>query len=197
MKEFHIKKIFVLGVVMMLVSCGSAGGITKCKDAKVDVDKAFKQVYKATQEVMAEVDDSKMTLKSVDLSFATTTEFTQEYAAKVYVISGEFKKNQSRSKAVTYTFKQAETKLESFTEDKNIKEFKEYLKSVLNTAKGVTGEDTFALQEIEVNVEFTITCSKALGGEIELVPVTPSVKLDRTKQAVHSITVKLQKTEKK
>jgi hypothetical protein len=165
------------------------GGIT-LNGNEVDVNLAFSAVYKATQEGLAESGSTSFTIESIDLSFQTTSTYSFEAGAKLWVLSGKYSKSHSMAKKATFTFKEAEHK-EGLLKNNNTEDYRRYLVAVLKAAEGVQKIGQVGLADIEVEVEFTLTKKGETAAEIELSPITPSLGASREKEYVHTITLKL------
>lgn len=179
--------------ILAITSCGTSKNISKSKETKIEVNQAFSKVYNATQQALTEIQNSELALESIDLAFATTTTTDISGGVKLWVVSGKYQRTKSNSKKATFTFEQDENTAKSLVEDKSIKYFKDYLIAVINGAKDIKSVDSFGLKEIEVEVEFTIKNAVEGGVEIEISPITPSATVNREKEAVHTITIKLKK----
>jgi hypothetical protein len=180
-------------IILAIESCGTSKNIAKGKEKKIEVNQAFEKVYNATQQALKEIQNSELDLERIDLTFATTTTTDISGGVKLWVVSGKYQRTKSHSQKATFTFEQDENTTKSLVEDKSIKYFKDYLVAVINGAKGIKSVNSFGLQEIEVEVEFIIKNSVEGGAEIEISPITPFATVNRVKEAVHTITIKLKK----
>lgn len=179
--------------IFVITSCGAMKNASKSKEPKIEVNEAFKKVYDATQQALLETQNSELELESIDLAFATTTTTDISGGVKLWVVSGKYQRSKSNSKKATFTFGRDTNTAKALVEDASVKYFKNYLIAVINGSKGVKSVDSFGLKEIEVEVEFTIKKAVEGGVEIEISPVTPSATINREKEAVHTITIKLKK----
>lgn len=176
-----------------LASCCGSKKLARTKEPAIAVDSAFKKVYEATQQALLETKSSEWKLDAIDLTFATTTTTEIGGGVTLGVVSGEYNQAKSSSKTVTYTFGESGNTTKALVEDKSITVFKNYLISVINAAKGIKNINNFGLTEMEVEVEFTITRTIGGGIEIELSPITPTGKVSREKETVHTITLTFKK----
>lgn len=184
--------LFVIGLLLM--SCGSSQDVYNAKSSMIEVNKSFEKVYKDTQQALLEVDSTVLEIESIDLTFATTTTWESTAGVKLWVLSSSYKRTKSNSKTATFSFGKKDVKKEESLLGKK-EPFKEYLISVIKAAKDIKSTDKFELKEIEIEVEFTLTEAIDGTGEIELLPVTPSISINREKEAVHTITLKFKKPE--
>ncbi len=180
-------------VISSTTSCRSSKNFTRSKETKIEVNQAFKKVYDATQQALLETQNSELEIESIDLAFATTTTTDISGGIKLWVVSGKYQRTKSNSKKATYTFGKNDNTAKSLVEDASIKYFKDYLVAVINGSKEIQSVNSFGLQEIEVEVEFTIKKAVEGGAEIEISPITPAVNVNREKEAVHAITIKVKK----
>jgi len=188
---------FVFSLLILLISsCAATKDNTRFKVERLDVDDAFKKVYQATQQALAESHTETLKVEGIDLTFATTTTNTGGAGVKLWVISGSYSKSVGTARKATFSFKEDENTRKALVEDPKIKNYKEYLISVINAAKNIQKIGKFGLSEIQVDVEFTLTNSGEAGVEVEILPVTPSLTGKRERGYVHSITLKLKKQDK-
>jgi hypothetical protein len=179
-------------LILLLASCCGSKYATGSLDSKaVNIDSAFKKVYRATQEALIE-SKSKLKLKSIDLAFTTTTTIDANGGVKLWIITGKYSVSKANSKKTIYTFGESEHLEKALTPDPNIKEFKEYLIASIQQSQNITNIDNFGLKEMEVEVEFTMKKTIEGSVEIELLPVTPSAGVSHEKEAVHTITLKFE-----
>jgi hypothetical protein len=183
-------------ILIVLITSGCAATKDRLADKnKTDVNLAFSQVYKATQEAMTAADMNGLELENIDLTFATTVESTVGVGVKLWVLSGSYSRTKSTAKTTTFTFGKTDSN-NALTSDKNIKVFKDYLVSVINSAKSVKDIDKFGLTEFSAEVEFTINHTLEGGAEIELLPVTASLNGSKSKEVTHTITLNFKKLKK-
>ena len=189
----YLPTIALFFFVATFCSCASSRNSTKSKVEKIEVNDAFKKVYDATQQALAEADNKTLKLESIDLSFSTTTTFSVEAGIKLWVISGKYSRKNSTSKKATFTFQEDENAKKSLAEDPQIEQFKKYIISVIKSTENIQKIEKFGLSEIQVEVEFTLSKSTEGGIEIEISPVTPSLSGNKEKEFTHSITLKFKK----
>ena len=123
----YLKTICFCIALSIFFSCSSTKAITKSKVQKIEVATAFKRVYDATQQALAEADNKTLKLESIDLSFATTTTFSVEAGVKLWVLSGKHSRKSSASKKATFTFEEDTDAKKALAEDPQIEQFKKYL----------------------------------------------------------------------
>lgn len=193
MTKYIVPKIVYFVLIATIYSCGSSKNGTKSKVVNIEVGEAFKIVYQATQESLAEADNKTLKLESIDLTFSTTTTFSVEGGVKLWVVSGKYSRKSSNSKKATFTFAEDENVKKALTEDPQIQEFKKYLISVIKSTENIQKNEKFELSEIEVEVEFTLSKSAEGGIEIEILPVTPTLSGDKEREFAHSITLKFKR----
>ena len=178
---------------IMTWGCKTGVPIGSKTEKNIPVETAFDKVYDATQEALKESKNAKFDLKGIDLAFATTTTVSAEGEVKAFVLSGKYTGEKSFSKKATFSFAEDETHGLTKSSDANITAFKKYLVGVLKSSMEVNQKGNFKLQEIEVEVEFTVKNSISGGVEIEISPVTLGGTVGREKEIVHTITLKFKK----
>lgn len=177
--------------IVLATSCKSKQVISK--ENGIEVNEAFKKVYNATQQALSETENKNLKLESIDLAFETSIANETSVGLKLWVVSGKYVRSKSKSQKVTYSFGRDESVTKALHEDPKIKYFKDYLITVINSAKGLESIDSFGLKEMEVEVEFTLKKSGEGSAEVELLPITPNASFNREKEAVHTITLKFAK----
>lgn len=195
-----MRKIYFLCICMIITllfaSCrGSKIGIRSSDTKVINVDTAFKKVYKATQEALS-IANSKLKLKSIDLSFTTTTSIDVNGGINLWIVSGKYSVSKANSKRTTYSFSENEHFEKSLITDSSINVFKKYLVAAIEQSQSIKDINNFGLTEMEVEVEFTLKTSNEGGFEFEILPVTASASVNRGKEAVHTITLKFEKLSK-
>jgi hypothetical protein len=193
MKNILMRTTIYFILFVTICSCASSKNGSKAKVVNIEIDEAFKRVYQATQESLAEADNNTLKLESIDLSFSTTTTYSVEGGVKMWVVSGKYSRKSSTSKKAVFTFTQDENVKKALTEDPQIQGFKKYLISVIKSTENIQKIEKFGLSEIEVEVEFTLNKSSEGGIEIEILPVTPSLSGSRERELAHSISMKFKK----
>jgi hypothetical protein len=166
------------------------------KVEEIDVNQAFRTVYLATQEAIAESEKKMLQIESIDLAFATTTTSTTSGGVRLWVVSGKYSRAKSNSKKATFSFEENKNKKlqdSVMTADK-VETYKSYLKSTIEAAEGIQNAKDFGLTKLGVEVEFILKKTGSGGLEIELAPVTPTASYDREKEFTHTITLNLKKT---
>ncbi|NRF37407.1 hypothetical protein [Pedobacter foliorum] len=188
--NLHVLLAFVM--LLVLSACGAQRDL-KSTVKKIEINKAFAAVYGATQAALAEAGNTGFVIENIDLKFATTTEIETGVGLKLWVLSGSYSKTKSTGKTVVFSFGKATGSDSRFTDDKSTQAYREYLVSVLKAAKTVNPIDKYGLTEFEVEVEFSITDAGGVDAEVELVPITPSLKGSYSKGYTNSTSIKFKK----
>lgn len=187
--NLRISSAVLMFLAMMIFSSCSIFRGSKFDIEKIDVNDAFKKVYEATQQVLAETNPQSIVLEDINLSFATSTTNTLEGEVKLWVISGGYSRSSSSERTASFTFAKSDTVKKALTTDKNVEAFKNHLLAVITEAEKVQSINEFGLSELEVGMEFVLTKSGNAGAEIAIVPVTVSLSGKREKSYTHSITL--------
>lgn len=177
----------MLTVIFTSASCSSAKRIKQCRRNPVELQLAFEKAHKAVQQALDDANDDNWDLEQADLSFSNVSTVSAEGGLKVYIVSGKFTASSSNSNKMTFSFKKDEEK--SLIKEKGTEKLQDFIKTAIISANATTGKDGFTLQEVEIDVEFTITCGAGLGAELELVPITPSLDFSVEKEVAHSVTL--------
>lgn len=178
-----------------------SAGLTSCSSTKpgkgsngpasiINVNDAFKAVYEATQQVLAEVKNETLKLEGIDLSFATTISTEASGEIKLYVVSGKYSRSWSNSRKTSYSFGERANNKKALVADPKNSQFKAYLIAAIIGSQNIKDIGNFGLKEVVVEVEFTIKNAIEGGVEFEILPVGASVSVSREKEAVHTITLK-------
>lgn len=177
----------------IITSCNCNKKIT-CKDKKIDLQEAFTKAHEAVQQAIKEAEDegtiNKWKLEQADLEFTNVTTTTGEAGAKLYIFEGKLAGSRAKSNKATFTFKRKDPAAKKFADEDRFKEMKDFIKKTLKTANETAGNDDFELKEFEVEIEFTVKCSAEAGVTLEIAPITPSAKISRERENVHTITLK-------
>jgi len=188
------KSITILKSILLLTVCASCASMQK--PSKIDMNKtievndAFNKVYYAVQKAISDAGETTLKLESIDLAFANTTVIEKAGGIKLWVVNGNYSRATSNSKTAVFTFGIPKPSDKLFTSDKNNDEFIQYVKSVIINAQSIKSIDNFGLTELEIEVEFTMSKTGETEAEIELSPITPSLKISKQKENTHTITLK-------
>jgi hypothetical protein len=162
----------------------------------LEANEAFSTVYNATRQAILKANLGGFELESIDIKLGTTSNRNGQVGAKIWVVSGKYSKAYSKAKSATFTFSDLTKGDKSIEELAPSKEFIDHLYKVLIAAKEIKPIETFGLSEFVAEVEFTITKTVDVEGEIELSPVTPSLGFSRESEYAHSVSIKFKRTKK-
>ena len=175
--------------IFILTSCCLTNKVRQISSTNlISVDSAFKKVYYATQVAINE-SNSTLNLKTIDLAFTTTQTNEANIGVKLWVVSGTYSSGKSFSKKTVYKFGIPENKAFVSLRDNSNTNFIEYLKSVIKSAENINPIEGFGLNELEVEVEFTISKSIEAGVDFDLSPINPTLNGKKGKEITHTITL--------
>jgi hypothetical protein len=183
-------------VTIFITSCKTSRPLSTDPKNNIEVSVAFEKVYKSIQIALANSKvDEKFKLTDVELAFATVRTFDVHGNVKFFVAL-EYEHSRSNSRKSTFKFGEpppikndtiALFKSRNF-KDKDQK-FIDYLTDVLSSANSIKSRPDFGLNELEVEIEFTIKNNGTEGIDFEFDPVEFGVTTSQEKEVTHTVTI--------